>query len=170
MGDKVVADQWGCDVALTGADYQGIHVDYRHPLFSELPDLQLPVYMLIVSFGLGPITITDGPIEIAPGTQNMQRTQALRAAESGEVELQAVPLEVGDVLIRHPWAIHRGSPNRSITARALVSIRYVRSWYDDKSRDVSLMPQQVWESLTSEQQNMMRFSVEGRHSPNVISF
>jgi len=29
MDDRVVADQWGCDVALRGSDYQGIHVDYR---------------------------------------------------------------------------------------------------------------------------------------------
>jgi hypothetical protein len=164
MGDRVVADQWGCDVALQGSDYQGVHVDYRHPLFSELPDLSLPVYMLVVSFGLGPITPRDGPIEIAPGTHDMPRDQSRRAVESGELKIQPVPLEVGDVLIRHPWAMHRGSPNTSITPRALVSIRYVRSWYDDNSRDVCLMPQAVWESLTSEQQNMMRFPVEGQYT------
>src|SRR5688572_13457612 len=82
MDDRVVADQWGCDIALQGADYQGIHVDYRRPLFSEQPDLSLPVYMLVVSFGLGPITPEDGPIEIAPGTHVMPRNQALHAVES----------------------------------------------------------------------------------------
>jgi hypothetical protein len=122
MGDRVVADQWGCDVALQGSDYQGIHVDYRHPLFSELPDLSLPVYMVVVSFGLEPITMRDGPIEIAPGTQDMPRNQALHAAESGEIEMQPIPMEIGDVLIRHPWTMHRGSPNSSVTPRALVSI------------------------------------------------
>src|SRR5437762_228993 len=39
MDERVVADQWGCDVALPGADFQGVHVDYQRPLFSELPDL-----------------------------------------------------------------------------------------------------------------------------------
>ena len=58
--------------------------------------------MLVVSFGLGPITMKDGPIEIASGTQDMPRTEALRAAESGEIELRSVPLEVGDVLIAIP--------------------------------------------------------------------
>jgi hypothetical protein len=127
MEGRVVADQWGCDAALQGSGYQGIHVDYRHPLFAELPDLPLPVYMLLVSFGLEPITLIDGPIEIAPGTHDMPRSQALHAAQSGEIKMEPIEMEVGDVLIRHPWALHRGSPNVSIAPRALVSIRYVRS-------------------------------------------
>jgi hypothetical protein len=159
MNDRVVADQWGCDVALEASEYQGIHVDYRRPLFSELPDLPRPVYMLVVSFGLGSITLSDGPIEIAPGTHDMPRDKALRAADSGEIKMKPIPMEVGDVLIRHPWALHRGSPNISSAPRTLVSIRYVRSWYEDSSRDVSRMPQAVWESLTSEQQNLMRFPI-----------
>jgi ectoine hydroxylase-related dioxygenase (phytanoyl-CoA dioxygenase family) len=162
MDDGVVADQWGCDVALQGSDYQGIHVDYQRPLFSELPDLSLPIYMLVVSFGLGPITAGDGPIEIAPGTHDMPRNEALRAVESGEIEMQSVPLGIGDVLVRHPWALHRGSPNTTDTPRALVSIRYVRRWYTDNSREVNSLPHAVWESLTFEQQSLMRFPVEGR--------
>ncbi len=102
MDDRIVVDQWGCDVSLRGADYQGIHVDYQRPLFSEAPDLPLPVYMLVVSFGLLPITPESGPIEIAPGTHGMPREAALRAVECGEIGLQPVPLEIGDVLIRLP--------------------------------------------------------------------
>jgi hypothetical protein len=162
MADRVVADQWGCDVALQGSDYQGIHVDYRRPLFSEEPDLSLPVYMLVVSFGLAPIIPEDGPIEIAPGTHLMPRNQALDAVESGELGMQPIPLDIGDLLVRHPWTLHRGSPNRTTTPRALVSIRYVRAWYVDSSRDVRFISQAVWESLTSEQRSMMRFPVEGR--------
>jgi ectoine hydroxylase-related dioxygenase (phytanoyl-CoA dioxygenase family) len=160
MDDSIVADQWGCDVVLKGSDYQGLHVDYQRPLFSEVPDLPLPFYVLVVSFGLGPITLRDGPIEIAPGTHYIPRNKALCAVESGEIEMQAVPLEIGDVLIRHPWAIHRGSPNTADIPRALVSIRYVRRWYIDNSRDVSLVPKTVWASLTSEQQRMMRFPIQ----------
>jgi hypothetical protein len=54
--------------------------------------------------------------------------------------MQSVPLEIGDVLIRHPWAVHRGSPNLRDTPRALVSIRYVRRWYADDSREVKFNP------------------------------
>lgn len=159
MDDRVVADQWGCDVALRGSGYQALHVDYQHPLFAELPDLSLPPYMLVVSFGLVRVTPENGPIEIAPGTHRMPRHVALRAVESGEIGMRAVPLETGDVLIRHPWALHRGTPNITDTPRPLVSVRYVRRWYTDDSREVNAIPRAVWESLTPGQRSVMRFPI-----------
>src|SRR5262249_22077924 len=120
MDDRVVADQWGCDVSVPGSDYQGFHVDYQRPLFAEAPDLSLPAYTLVLSFGLDRITEEDGPIEIAPRTHRMPRQEALRAVEAAEIGIEPVPLEPGDILIRNPWALHRGSPNRSVTPRALV--------------------------------------------------
>jgi hypothetical protein len=58
----------------------------------------------------------------------MPRAEALQAVKSGEIGLESVPLEIGDVLIRHPWALHRGTPNMTDTPRALVTVRYVRRW------------------------------------------
>src|SRR5262249_39442519 len=126
MGENVVADQWGCDTSLPGSTYQSVHVDYTTPLFPELPDLRLPFYMLVVSFGLIDITAAHGPIEIAPGTHMMPKEQGLRAVETGEIGLQAVPLGMGDVLIRHPAALHRGTPNKTGTRRPRVAIPDVR--------------------------------------------
>ena len=159
LGERIVADQWGCDAPVRGSTYQEVHVDYRRPLFEETPDIVLPPYMLVVSFGLDVIAAHDGPIEIAPGTHRMPREEALRAVAAGEISLEAVPLGVGDVLIRHPWALHRGTPNTTDTPRALFTIRYVRRWYADASRGVATIPRHVWESLTAEQQGMMRFPV-----------
>jgi ectoine hydroxylase-related dioxygenase (phytanoyl-CoA dioxygenase family) len=115
--------------------------------------------MLVISFGLVRVTQLNGPIEIAPGTHRLSRGEALRAVEASEIAMQSVPLEIGDVLIRHPWAVHRGSPNLTDTPRALVSIRYVRRWYADDSREVNSIPQAVWESLTPGQQSMMRYPI-----------
>jgi hypothetical protein len=143
MDERVVADQWGCDVPLRGSVLQDAHIDYQRPLFAEVPDLALPPYILVVSFGLVRIAPEHGPIEIALGET-----------------FQPVPLEVGDVLIRHPWALHRGTPNITDIPRALVSIRYVRRWYADNSREVTSIPRAVWESLTPSQQSMMRFPVK----------
>ena len=159
MGDRIVADQWGCDVPVCGSEYQGVHADYQRPLFSEAPDLFLPAYMLVVSFGLVPITSEAGPIEIASGTHRMPRKEAFRAVEAGEIETRPIPLEIGDVLIRDPRALHRGSPNRADTPRVLVSIRYVRPWYADGSREINALPRAVWDSLTHEQRQMMRFPI-----------
>lgn len=155
MDERVVADQWGCDVPLAGSRTQQAHVDYQRPLFAEVPDLKLPPYVLVVSFGLVRITPAHGPIEIAPGTHLMSRVQ------SGEIEMQALPLEIGDVLIRHPWALHRGTPNTTGTPRALATIRYVRRWYADDSREVNAIPHAVWQSLTAAQQGIMRFPMVG---------
>jgi len=160
MDERIVADQWGCDVPLEGSIHQEPHVDYQRPLFAEQPDLPLPAYMLVVSFGLVPIGPADGPIEIAPGTHKVPSSEALHSVAAGEIELQALPMDLGDVLIRHPWALHRGTPNRTQTPRALVTIRYVRRWYADFSREVNPIPRSVWQSLTEVQQELLRFPVE----------
>ena len=157
MDERVVADQWGCDVPVLGSQNQAIHADYQRPLFPEAPDLLLPPYMLVVSFGLVRITAAHGPIEIAPGTHRMPREEAIRAVQSGEIATQPVHLEIGDVLIRHPWGLHRGTPNITETPRALVTVRYVRRWYWDDSREVNPIPRAVWQLLTREQQAAMRF-------------
>ena len=159
MGQRLVADQWGCDVPLLGSEYQNLHVDYQRPLFEEVPDLLLPPYMLVVSFGLVEITAARGPIEIAPGTHRMSREGAVRCVECGEIEPRTVPLEIGDVLIRHPWALHRGTPNMIDVPRALVTVRYVRRWYADSSREVNAIPGSIWRSLTEEQRETTRFPV-----------
>lgn len=159
MDERIVADQWGCDVAVKGSTHQGVHVDYQRPLFPEAPELLLPTYILVVSFGLSDITPAHGPIEIAPGTHRMPRNEALRSVEYAEIEMQPVPLEIGDVLIRHPWALHRGTPNIADTPRALVSIRYARHWYADYSREVNTVPRPVWQSLTPAQRSIMRFPI-----------
>jgi len=157
MDDRIVADQWGCDVPVRGSEYQDPHVDYQRPLFPDVPDLPLPPYAIIVSFGLVRIAQENGPIEIAPGTHRMVRTDAVQAVKDRKLSLQAIPLEVGDILIRHPWALHRGTPNTTEIPRALATIRYVRRWYADASREVETIPHTTWDSLSAEQQSMMRF-------------
>lgn len=159
MGDRIVADQWGCDVPLRDSEYQEFHVDYQRPLFPELPDLVLAPHAIVVSFGLVRIPLERGPIEIVPGTHRLTKAAALEAIQTKKIDVQAVPLELGDVLIRHPWAWHRGTPNITDIPRALCTIRYVRRWYADASRDVEQMPRIVLESLTPEQQSLMRFPI-----------
>ena len=146
-GPRIVADQWGCDVPIRGSKYQEFHVDYQRPLFEEVPDLALPPYMLVVSFGLIDITAAHGPIEIA------------RSITSCETGFDSVLLDIGDVLIRHPRALHRGTPNVTDTPRAMATVRYVRHWYADSSREVNAIPGEVWDSMTEEQKAMMRFPI-----------
>jgi len=89
----------------------------------------------------------------------MRRKQAMQAVQSGAIDMRPVLLEIGDVLVRHPWTLHRGTPNTMETPRALATIRYVRKWYADSSRDVNPIPWNVWQSLTPEQQAILRFPI-----------
>jgi ectoine hydroxylase-related dioxygenase (phytanoyl-CoA dioxygenase family) len=146
-------------VPILGSDYQQFHADYQRPLFEEAPDLSLPPYMLVASFGLVPVSVADGPIEVAAGTHRMPRATAMRALESGTCEIERVLLEVGDILIRQPWVLHRGTPNQTAIPRGLVSLRYVRSWYADNSRDVNAIPCAVWKSLSAEERAKLRFPI-----------
>ncbi len=106
-----------------------------------------------------PIASESDSLEIAPGTHRMPRKEALRAVEAGDIQMQSVPLEIGDVLIRHPFALHRGTPNTTDVPRALASIRYVRRWYADSSREANSIPHSVLEPLAPEQRNMIRLPV-----------
>ena len=157
MCSRVVADQWGCDIPLRGSEFQQFHVDYQRPLFEEMPDISMPPYMLAVSFGLVDITAEHGPIEIAVGTHRMAREVGVRSVESGDCDVHRVLLEIGDVLVRHPWALHRGTPNITDTPRPLTTVRYVRRWYADESREVNAIPNAVWRAMTQDQRALMRF-------------
>lgn len=86
LGDRIAADQWGCDVPLSGSAYQAAHVDYQRPLFHEFPDLQLPAYMLVLSFALTAITHENGAIELAPATHRMLRQEAVTAVEKMKLQ------------------------------------------------------------------------------------
>jgi len=160
MGDRIVADQWGCDIPLVGSTYQDLHVDYKRPLFPEVQNLVLPTYMMVVNFGLNEITGENGAIELAPGTHKMSIDQAYTDIRNGKIKMHPIRMNTGDVLIRHPWTLHRGTPNQTDTPRLLVTIRYVRSWYFDNSREVNSIPAGVYASLTPEQQQMLRFPIQ----------
>jgi ectoine hydroxylase-related dioxygenase (phytanoyl-CoA dioxygenase family) len=162
MGNRIVADQWGCDVPLPGSTYQAVHVDYQRPLFYEMPDLVLPPYIILVSFGLTRITRENGALELFPGTHKIPTEQGLKAVEDSKIEKHPVTIDMGDVLLRHPWTLHCGTPNQTDTPRPLVTIRYARDWYSDTSREVNSMPFKVWETLSPEQKSLLRFPVNSQ--------
>lgn len=73
-----------------------------------------------------------------------------RFPSSNGAGMNRSPLALGDVLIRNPWALHRGSPHRSQAPRVSVSIRSVRGRCADDSREVRCIPPTLWRALPSE--------------------
>jgi ectoine hydroxylase-related dioxygenase (phytanoyl-CoA dioxygenase family) len=126
VGEDPVLCQLATDTPLEGSDYQDIHRD-APPLFPE-SRRETPPFQLAVNFPLVPVTLENGPMEVARGTHLMARDQALAQVRSGEIPLEAVTMELGDVMIRDVRALHRGTPNRTTVARPMVVLGYSRRW------------------------------------------
>lgn len=126
VGEDFVLCQLATDTPFIGSDYQDIHRD-APPLFPEA-GIETPPFQLAINFPLVDVTLENGPIEIAPGTQCLSKEERTRLIESGNIHLEAVTMKRGDVMIRDVRGLHRGTPNRSPLPRPMVVIGYSRKW------------------------------------------
>ncbi|MGF6771484.1 ectoine hydroxylase-related dioxygenase (phytanoyl-CoA dioxygenase family) [Paraburkholderia sp. GAS199] len=125
-GEDPVMCQLATDTPLDGSTYQDIHRD-TPPLFDDQPET--PSFQLAVNFPLCDVTLENGPFETTLGTHRMRPDDAMTAWRENRVELKAIEMELGDVMIRDVRALHRGTPNRTDQPRPMVVIGYSRSWY-----------------------------------------
>lgn len=147
--------QLGADVPMKGSDHQEIHRDYR-PLFTD--DVVTPLYALAVNFPLVDVTEENGPFQQARGTHVMGRDEALKKVESGEIPMETFLMKQGDVMIRTPLALHRGTPNRTDTPRPMVVMGYVMHWLHTPKVDLTL-PRDYYDSLPEALRKMLRCEV-----------
>jgi len=155
FAQEYVMVQLGADIPMQGSDYQEIHRDYR-PLFTD--DIVTPLYALAVNFALVEVTEDNGPFQMARGTHVMPRDEALAKVESGEIPMESFYMQPGDVSIRTPLALHRGSPNRTDTPRPMVVMGYVMHWLHTPKVDLTL-PRDYYRSLPTETQQLLRCNV-----------
>jgi len=155
---EYVMVQLGADVPIQGSDYQEIHRDYR-PLFTE--EIVTPLYALAVNIPLVDVTEENGPFQMARGTHLIGRDKGLRKIETGEIPLESFHMETGDVAIRTPLALHRGSPNRTDSPRPMVVMGYAMHWLHTPKVDLTL-PADYYQSLPENVQKLLRCNaVEG---------
>lgn len=152
---EYVMVQMGVDLPLQGSDYQETHRDFR-PLFSD--QIVTPLYALAVNFPLVEVTADNGPFQMARGTHLLPREEGLRKIASGEIEMESFYMQPGDVTVRSPLALHRGSPNRTNTPRPMVVMGYAMHWLHTPKVDLTL-PRDYYESLPQELQQMIRCQV-----------
>jgi ectoine hydroxylase-related dioxygenase (phytanoyl-CoA dioxygenase family) len=155
-GADPVMCQLATDTPLKGSAYQDLHRD-TPPLFAEEPALEPPSYQLAVNFPLCRVTLDNGPLETAAGTHRLTRDEALAAVADGRLPLQAVTMELGDVLIRDVRQIHRGTPNPSDEPRPMVVIGYSRRWYHRPEVHIDV-PRAVLEGLSPRARRLLRFN------------
>jgi ectoine hydroxylase-related dioxygenase (phytanoyl-CoA dioxygenase family) len=147
--------QLGVDVAAPGSEHQETHRDYR-PLFDDT--VVTPLYALAVNFPLVDVTRENGPFEMARGTHVLTRDEGMARVESGELELEAHLAQAGDVSIRTPLALHRGTPNTTDEPRPVVVLGYVMHWLHTPKVDLNV-PRALYESWPAETQELLRCNV-----------
>lgn len=150
--------QLGADVPLQGSTYQETHRDFR-PLFTD--QFVTPLYALAVNFPLVEVTAENGPFEMARGTHLLPRTVGLAKIASGEIPLESFYLQPGDVMIRSPLALHRGTPNRTDRPRPMIVMGYVMHWLHTAHLDLAI-PRSYYESLPEAIRQMLRCQVVDR--------
>jgi len=155
FAQEYVLVQLGVDVPVQGSEHQEIHRDYR-PLFTD--DIVTPLYALAVNFPLVEVTVENGPFQQARGTHVMRRDEALEKVRSGEIPMESFYMQPGDVAIRTPLALHRGSPNLTDRPRPMVVMGYVMHWLHTPQVDVNV-PRALYEGLPEEQQKLLRCNV-----------
>ncbi|MBY0522058.1 MAG: phytanoyl-CoA dioxygenase family protein [Gemmataceae bacterium] len=155
---EYVLVQMGADVPVRGSDYQETHRDFR-PLFTD--QMVTPLYALAVNFPLVPVTAANGPFQMARGTHVLPRDEGLARVASGEVPMESFFMEPGDMAIRSPLALHRGSPNRTDAPRPMVVMGYVMHWLHTPKVDLTV-PRDYHDRLPEKVRKMLRCEVVDR--------
>ncbi len=155
VGADGVLCQLASDTPLRGSDYQELHRDTQL-LFPET-GAETPAYQLAVNFPLVDVTDENGPLEWAPGTHMMSKAEGMAKIESGEIPLQRLYMNRGDVLIRDVRHIHRGTPNRTDTPRPMVVVGYSRRWLHRPEVEIRV-PRSVLEALPERARRWLRFN------------
>jgi ectoine hydroxylase-related dioxygenase (phytanoyl-CoA dioxygenase family) len=155
FSQEYVMVQLGVDVPVQGSDYQEIHRDFR-PLFSD--QVVTPLYSLAVNFPLVEVTAENGPFQMARGTHVLSRDEGLVKLTSGEIPMESFYMMPGDVAIRTPLALHRGSPNRTSQPRPMVVMGYAMHWLHTPKVDLTVQ-RDDYESLPEQTKQLLRCQV-----------
>ena len=155
VGKDAVMCQLATDTPLLGSEYQDVHRD-APPLFPET-GTETPPFQLAVNFPLVDITLENGPMEITRATHMISKEEGLRRMESGELKLEPVTMQLGDVMIRDVRGLHRGTPNHTETPRPMVVIGYSRRWMFRPEVSINI-PRATLDTLSERARHLLRFN------------
>lgn len=155
VGEDAVMCQLATDTPLFGSDYQDIHRDAP----SLFPDWgrETPPFQLAVNFPLVAVQKENGPFEIGRGTHLLSKTEGLALIESGEIDLESILMQLGDVMVRDVRALHRGTPNLTAVPRPMVVIGYSRRWLFRPEVSIRI-PRALLPSLSERARHLLRFN------------
>jgi ectoine hydroxylase-related dioxygenase (phytanoyl-CoA dioxygenase family) len=155
VGEDPVMCQLATDTPLLGSEYQDIHRD-TPALFPETGQ-ETPPFQLAVNFPLVDVTLENGPFEVTRGTHMMSKEEGLRRLATGEIKLEPITMQLGDVIIRDVRALHRGTPNRTREPRPMVVLGYSRRWLFRPEVSIRV-PRSMLDSLSERARRLLRFN------------
>ncbi|KPC50671.1 phytanoyl-CoA dioxygenase family protein [Amantichitinum ursilacus] len=151
-GADPIMCQLATDTPLQGSTYQDVHRDTPELFEGEA---ETPSFQLAVNFPLCDVTLENGPFETTLGTHRMNRHEAAAAYERGEIPIQPIPMQLGDVMIRDVRNLHRGTPNHTPQPRPMVVMGYSRRWYYRPEVHIDV-PRNVYQQLSPRAQRLLR--------------
>ena len=159
LGEDMAMAQYATDTPLSHSVYQAVHADVGD-LFPEEPT-PYPPALIAVNFPFVDFTPQRGPFEVARGTHLLPKEEALAKINAGDIALEPQFMQAGDVLIRDPRCLHRGSPNRSETPRVVALIGCQRAWLQRTvNHDEQPIPREQWDGMSEEEWKRLRYFKE----------
>ena len=145
LGEDLYCKFVSSDTCLRGAEIQAPH---RELGAGE----QWETRALVVNVPMGPCGLDNGPLEVWYSGGHLWRNAALAAVgygddvqDGGNAEAEAlaaalpsrrITLDPGDVLVRDPGLLHRGTVNRTGAPRTMLTMAFFRAGEDHSYGDV----------------------------------
>lgn len=154
IGDDCICHYFASDTPLPGSEYQDAHADI-FPIFPETTMI-MPPYSIVVNVPLVDVHEDNGPLEIWPGgTHHYVAKREDIPAIAALMHSERVLMPAGSILIRDSRMWHRGTPNRSNTARPNFALIYSRYWLKLRYPPIAI-PQETYDSLSARAQKLFR--------------
>lgn len=132
----------------------------------------------IVNIPLGVCGLRNGPLEVWPGGSHLWRNELLRRLQVNDdvqdgrnpefewfstlFPSRKVELLPGDVLIRDPGLMHRGTVNESDDPRSMLTISYFREGFShDYGNPEHNLDRELWEALDPPAKRLFAWVFEG---------
>lgn len=155
LGEEVQFAQYATDTPARGSVFQDWHSDLQL-YFPEDPDFCHPPLLVAVNFPFVDIVPQNGPFEVVEGTHRIPAHTAIKRILQGDLTSKLVPLNVGDVLIRDPRCIHRGTPNTTDIPRPVAVFSFERFWSHAHIGHAPPLSREFYDTLSDVEQKMMQ--------------
>ena len=156
LGEDMAIAQYATDTPLSRSVYQAVHPDVGD-LFPEEWTIYPPT-LIAVNFPFVDVGPQHGPIEVSRGTHMLEKEEAVAKINAGDIALEPLFMQAGDVLIRDPRGLHRGSPNRTEIPRVVAVIGCQRAWRQrNDEHDQTPIPRSQWDGMSNGERKRLRY-------------